>query len=185
MTIATEYANWTIDRNARFDADPKFGQYEVIDELNYDKDLDYQHGALHNEPATNQDMMSVLGWQGWNITANHKSSAADLVGHKTVSLDALGYEVEDDYTGAVSAVEWQDVLDEVIEDNTNDAPISGDLEWVKSNTKPEQYEALMLWAMGKSWSDAAVVMQDEKGNVYRKATKAMARLQKRQRSAIK
>jgi hypothetical protein len=185
--MTTEYAAWTTDRNARFWADPKFGGwYELLEEpLNYDKDLDYQHGALHNEPATNQDMMSVLGWQGWNITATHKASAADLIGHKTVSLDALGYEVEDEYTGEATTVDWQDVLEEVREDHTCETPVSCDLEWVKSNTKPEQYEALMLWAMGKSWSDAAVVLDTDRIGAKRKTEKTMARLQKRLHSAIK
>ena len=147
--------------------------------IQYDKDLNYQHGPLHNVPAHGCDCQSILGYKGQAL-GNDLKRGADNLNH-TISLDALTYEVEDSYEGLVEEVSWDEVLDtyqgEEVYDYDAPTNRSEVLGWAEQVTKPESWEACLLWAHGKTLSEIGVVQDTSKVTAQKRVERTLARLQ--------
>lgn len=169
----SEFTEWSAERSHKFDC-----EYEETS-IQYDKDLNYKHGPLHNVPAHGCDCQSVLGYKGQAL-GNDLKRGADNLNH-TISLDALTYEVEDSYEGLVEEVSWDEVLDTYQDEEVYDydAPTNRSevLGWAEQVTKPESWEACLLWAHGKTFSDTATIQGVSKSTAQSRIERTLGRLQ--------
>lgn len=160
------------------------GLKDLPAELAPTKDTSYPHGPLANEPDPNRCMTSVMGWAGWYLTSSYQSSAADLVDSKCLSLDALAYEASQEGEDCT----WEEVADQYQNEEVYEtaAPTTCDteawLDWAKQNTKPESWEAVLLWAHGKNLREVGVIQGTSKATAQSRVERTLSRLQKKARA---
>lgn len=155
----------------------EYPQAVVVD---HTKTLDYPHGELVNVPHPNHTCMAWGGWRGQAQAQTFKQGTqANLI--NTLSLDGMAE--------SILTQAWEEEgVDAEITDLSGETPSQDQspvkwwdkketLEWAESITKATQWEAVRLWAMGKSLSQVAVVQATSKATAQKRVERTLARIQ--------